>query len=1151
MQIVIGNSNRIAPPAPVRKTIPAAFAMIFLLLCGPSSHAQVLTGEIDGTVHDATGAVIPGATVTITNSDQNLVERTVKTDSAGVFTAPLLTIGGYSISVTAPGFQSYTIKGVQVHVGQPTPAPNIALSAGGVTQSVDVSAAAVETQLDSAASNTLIENDQVTQLPLSSRDYLQLLYIQPGISGGIPGPDDRGNITTNGQVNTQTFSVNGNGTAANAYYVDGADTLKRAGQQPVAFPGVDFIQEINLQRADYGAEFGGAGAAFVSVQTKSGTSNFHGGAFGFFRSQVLNANSYFNKVVTPQIVRGGLRYADFGYYVGGPVLIPGFNHGNQKTFFFFGQEYLREASTFPQTITNLSTLAQRAGTFVHPVCVQYNPTRTACITSTTQINPTSFDSTAQAYLKDIVNKLPSPNQPAGDVQGLTYNATGVNNESQTIIRIDHQFNRKLSAFFRYLDDPFNLVVPDGFQATSMIPGVATSRMTDGSTNWLGHFTYVISPNHILEGGYSQRANWVTSQPTGYLEASNSPDIHIQLPAPSTLGQVPHLNINGSNFAVTGPYDERGPLQQIFLNNTNTLGRHTLTLGVNVELELGGSTAASANAGTFTFSPGTLPAGGATQFEQSFANFLLGQVTTFTQTTTDVAGTNHTNIYEGYAQDDFHATSRFTVTAGMRYSYFAAATTGDLPGHPQIPVQNFDPQTFNPAQAPTLTTTGVVCTASPCAGGKLPNQSYNPTNGIIVGNQNSPFGSDVQTTPNKDFAPRVGFTLDLRGDGKEALRGGVGIYYFSVTGNQAKFATSQDPPNVTNITINNTTFANPSGGTTPATSPGILQALQINPPPSYSEQYSLDFQKQVGSGTVLDVGYYGNHGVHLFNNIDINQVPAGAYATAGVIPVSGTNPPMVTAGNTPDLNGLRPYVGYSAITTEEHIFSSNYNSLQATLRQRIRGGAIITASYTYARALTNSRTPQNSANLIAEYGPDPQMRKDVFNSSFSYPLPFLHAQKGVIGHILGGYQVAGIVSFGSGQYLTATTAASDPGGVGLLVGPATARPDYVSNPNRGAPHAFTKWFNTAAFVNPPAGQFTPGSDGVSNIIGPGYENFDLSAYRNIRLEKNIDFQLRAEAFNAFNHSNFAGISTTTTATNYGDVTSAGPNRTLQVGAKLTF
>jgi hypothetical protein len=1120
-----------------------SLACVVLLLLTPlCTSGQVLTGEIDGTVRDGTGAVVPNATVTITNTDESLVERTVKTNAQGQFTAPLLSSGSYSLAVSAEGFQTYTVSGIRVHVGQPSTVA-VALSAGAVSQAVTVTANEISSQLDTAASSTLIDSQQVTGLSLSSRNYLQLLYIQPGISGGIPGPDDRGNITTSGAVNTQTFSVNGNGTAANGYFVDGADTLKRAGQQPVAFPGVDFIQEINLQRASYGPEFGGDGAAFVSVQTKSAGTDFHGGAFGFFRSQIFNANTYFNNLAG--VPRGGQRYADFGYYLGGPVWIPKFTARQKaKTFFFFGQEYLRSANSVQQTITNLPTAAQRAGNFNVPVCTVYTAGKcTTTVTSISQINPT-----AQEYLLDIIDKLPLPNSPT-DPQGLITQALGTNNETQSLIRIDHQFNNKLSVFFRYLDDPFNLIVPNGFQSTSSIPGVATSRMTDGSTNWLGHVTYVISPNHVLEGGYSTRANWVTAQAIGYLEATNSPDIHVQLPYVSTLGQVPHMTINGANYAVSSFYNERTPLHQIFVNNTNSLGRHTLKVGVNIELMTGGSTAASANAGNFTFAPGTLPAGGATQFDQAFANFLLGAPATFTQANVDADAAYRTNIYEGYVQDDFKASQRLTLIAGVRYTYFASGTSAVLgPGYSKLPVLNFDPQTYNPANAPTLNNVGVICTVAPCAGGKAPNPAYNPLNGIIIGGQNSPFGSTMQATPNKNFAPRFGFTYDVFGNGKSALRGGFGVYYISVTGNQIKFAQAQNYPNILNATISNPSFANPGNGVPQfSASPSVLQALQVHDTAPYSEQYSLDFQQQLKGGGVLDVGYYGNHGVHLYANIDVNQAPAGLYAQNGLI--SGN---VVTAGNTPVLNQIRPYLGYSAITTQASIFTSNYNSLQTSYRQQVHGGGIITASYTWSRALTNARTPQNSANLAAEYGPDPQMRTNVFNASFVYPLPFYKTQKGVVGRIAGGFEVSGIISFGSGQYLTATTSAVDPGGVGLLVGPATGRPDYISNPNAGAAsHTLRQWFNTAAFQLVPTGQYRPGNDGDSNILGPGYENWDLSLFRNILIWKEASFQLRAEAYNVFNHTNFSGVQTTLGTSNYGQVTATGPNRALQFGGKFTF
>lgn len=1123
-----------------RRLAAVVIALLIVGLAGPA-RAQVLTGEIDGVVRDTSGALIPNATIVVRNTGQNLVARTVKTNHEGQFTAPLLSVGTYSLLISAAGFRNETTNGIQVHVGQPANVP-VVLSPGVVTEQVTVNAGTVTTQTDSAGSSTLIESKQMTGLSLSSRNYLQLMYLQPGISSGIPGPDDRGNISTSGQVNVQTFSVNGNGTAANGYFLDGADTLKRAGQQPVAFPGVDFIEEINLQRSNYGAEFGGAGAAFVSVQSKSGTTNFHGGAFGFFRSQVANANTYFNNLAG--VPRGEQRYADFGYDLGGPVWIPGLsNRQHTKTFFFFGQEYLRTENAVQQTITNLPTLQQRAGRFNVPVCTAYTAGKcTATTTSITNINPT-----AQAYLKDIIGKVPAPNNP-NDPQGLITQAAGFNNESQTLIRIDHQFNSKLSVFFRYLDDPFTLVVPDGFQSTSSIPGVATSRMTNGSTNWLGHFTYVIGADHVLEGGFATRSNWVTSHALGYMLSANSPDIRIRLPYQSTIGQVPHITINGSPYVVQSPYIERTPLQQIFINNTNSLGRHTLKLGLNVELMTGGSTTGSANAGTFAFSPGALPAGGATQFDQAFANFLLGAPSNFTQANIDADADYRTNIYEGYVQDDFKASRRLTLTAGVRYTWFASATSSGLgSNYLQLPIQNFDPETYNPALAPTLNNAGVICTAAPCAGGKAPNPNYSPLNGIIIGGKNSPFGDTIQSTPKKNFAPRLGFTYDLSGDGRTVVRGGFGIYDISVTGNQAKFATAQDYPNIQNALISNPSFADPGNGVPRfSASPNVLQALQVRDQQPYSEQYSLDVQHQLSRGTIVDVGYYGNHGVHLYANIDMNQAPAGRYVRDGLIPGN-----VVTVANTPYLNQIRPYLGYSAIPTQSDIFSSNYNSLQASLRKEIGGGGTATASYTWSKAMTNARTPQSSANLAAEYGHASTDRTNVFNASFVYPLPFYRNQQGVLGRLLGGFETSGIVSYGSGEYLTATTTGVDPGGVGLLVGPATGRPDSLSNPNSGAHHTLQQWFNTSAFRLVPAGQYRPGNDGPDNILGPGYGNWDLSLFRNVRLPERVNFQLRAEAYNAFNHTNFSSVQTTLGTSNYGQITGTGSARVLQFGAKVGF
>lgn len=1116
---------------------------VLCILHSSVTFGQNLTGEIDGVVKDSSGAVIADATVTVVQSDQNLTVRTLRSDKQGRFIVPLLPVGRYSLKVELAGFETATVKDLQVHVNEPISVP-LVLSVGAVSQSVTVTANELIPQVDSSVAGTLLDNTQMTQLSLSNRNFLQTLYLQPGISGDIPGPDSRGNVTSAGKVNTQSFSVNGLPVSANGYYLDGQDMLKKAGQQPMVFPGVDFIQEQNLQRGSYGAQFGGPGSATVSIQSKSGATSFHGGAFEFFRSQVLDANGYFNNLVSAPIP--GLRYNDYGYYLGGPVWIPRLSNRNtSKTFFFFGQEYLREEDSTAQHITNVPTAAQRQGKFNVPVCVTYNSAGKCTQTATTI---TKIDPTAQAYLKDIINKVPLPNNPT-DPQGLITYSAGVNNETQTIVRIDHQITSNLSVFFRYLDEPFHVLAPNGFTAPSSVPGVAVSKVTDGSTNWLGHATYVINSSNVLAGGFAIRQGWVTGQAIGLMTKANSPDIQIKLPYDSNLGQVPHIVISGAAYAVKSPSDERDPLTQIFLNETSTIGRHTLNAGFSLEYDQSGGDDSSANAGNFKFAPGTLPAGGATQFDQAFANFLLGNVSTFTQASVDVAVAPHANMYEAYVEDDFHVTQRLTLNTGIRYSYMAEPTPDRVPGlnTPLLHGVNFDPSKYNPANAPAIDSSGLICTTAPCKGGATPNAKYDPMNGVIVGGQNSPFGQKVMSQPELTFAPRFGFAYDVFGNGHTAFRGGYGIYYLQVTSNPYANAVKQDPPNVVTTTISNTSFANPGNGIPVlSAAPNGLLAAQVNTQAPYLQAWSLDVQQQLGNSSRLDIGYYANRAVHVGAIVDINQAPPGLYAQKGII--SGN---IVTAGNTQVLNLIRPYPGYANIGDTEERFKSNYNGLQVSFQRRASHGGVFSVNYTYAKALSNVGTPQNSYDIRSEYGPDGNDRAHVFNANFVYPLPFYKNQAGIVGHSLGGWEITGVVSYGSGQFLTATTSSVDPGGLGLLVGPATGRPDYISNPNSGAPHTIQEWFNTNSFAQVPAGQYRPGNDPVNNIQGPGYENWDLSLFKNFKFERSADMQLRAESFNAFNHTNLAGVNTNLGSSAYGQVTGAGPARVLQLAAKISF
>ncbi|MHB1023308.1 MAG: carboxypeptidase-like regulatory domain-containing protein [Acidobacteriaceae bacterium] len=1108
--------------------------------------AQNLTGEIDGVVRDSSGAVVPNATVTIRNTDKNLLERKVSSDGNGQFTAPLLAIGTYSITVEATGFQTTAVSGVIVHVNQPVSIP-ITLSLGKVTQTINVTASSIAPQTQTAAAGTLIDGTQVRELSLSGRNFEELLSLQPGIAGSTGG---RGIISSGGGTNSANFSVNGQASNQNGYFLDGADILNHGGSQQVGvFPGVDAIQEISLLRNSYGAQYGGEGAAIISMATRSGTSDFHGGAYEFFRSQILNANNYFSNLAG--VPRPGIRYNNFGFELGGPVWIPHLtDKKSARTFFFIAQEYLRSENQTRETLTNIPTAAQRQGMFSAPVCVQY--TGAKCTQSATSIS--QFDPTAQAYLTDVINKTPLPNNP-NDPQGLIASQAGFNNETQTVIRIDHQFNQKLSVFFRYLDDPFHLVVPYGLYQGSGIPGVAISRITDGGTDYLGHATFVMNTHTVMEGGYAYLENWITAQPFGYLASVNSPDINPVLPYVSTIGSVPGLNINGSNYHAAGAYSNPAHNNQVFLNVTSTYGSHTFTFGGNFQSIVVGNNQATTNAGTFTFKPAALPAGStASQFEQAFANFLLGRVASFQQSSVDPAQSNRGRLYETYFQDDYRVTPRLTLNAGIRYTFNQQPVAVQLAGHPFVPLSNFDPALYNPANAPTIGTNGLICTASPCPGGGTPNPNYDPLNGMIIAGKNSPYGSAVNSQPKLNFAPRFGFAWDIWGNGTTALRGGYGIYYAqSRLGNYNSLMQS-NPPFVKNTTITNTSFGAPGNGIPASSSaPLNINATSPNQIIPYVENWSLDVQQQLAKSMVLDIGYYGNRSIHQLATEDINQPLAGEYVQKGIIAGDG-----VTAGNSTLLNQIRPYPGWGPINSLEPIFSANYNALQTFFTKQFADGNLLNLDYTWAKTLTNyqiySTSPQDTHNIAAEYGPAPFNRKHIFSANFVYVVPFFRSQQGITGHVLGGWETSGIVSYTSGGYETARTINVDPGGLGLLAaglqGPST-RPDAVSNPNHGAPHSLHKWFNTAAFAQVPAGQYRPGNAPVGDIVGPGFENWNLSLFKNFHIENSTVMQFRAESFNAFNHTNFTGVANTLGQSNYGQVTGAGEARVIQLALKLHF
>ena len=1126
-----------------------AGACSILLACLVSPvFAQNVSGTISGTVKDTTGAVIPNASVVLTDTQRNAVIRTVRTDSSGYYTAPQLSLGTYAISVEQSGFEKALVDNVVLHVNDALTV-NLTLRVGNPSQTVTVSASAIQVNVENASSSTLINSQQIVSLPLNNRNYEQLVALQPGVSYGGGDQLYIGTSNPSGETNVVAFSINGQRSSQNYWTVDGASNVDGGSNYTLLiYPNVDAIAEFKTLRNTYSAEFGKSASGQINVVTKSGTNQFHGSAYEFLRNDAFAANSVLNH--TNHLPRAPLRYNNFGYSLGGPVWIPKVYNGQNKTFFFFSQEFRRVITYGSNILTGDPTASMRQGIFPADVCVQQNGSGTACAQVVKAGTPVPIDPTAQAYLKDIYDKIPLPNYAADTTgTGLVANLRNTFNETQEIARVDQVFSGRLQGFFRFVNDAIPTIEPNGlFTGASGFPGVNTTSTNSPGRNYLGHATWSITPSFLLDGGYAYSTGAILSDPTGLMATTNSPDIKPALPFTSTLPRVPAIlftNSVGAGLTTFGPYRDYNRDHQVFANISRILGQHSLRSGVAYHHYEKNENSAQSNAGSFTFTNTAAPKGTAA-FYQAFAYFLTGKYAAYSQTSEDITPDLTYNQFEVYLQDDWKATPRLTLNLGVRYFWFQQPIdqNGEL--------TTFDPTTYVAANAPTIDNTGSICTKAPCAGGGSPNPNYNTLNGISIGGKNSKYGARVAPTATLNFAPRIGFAYDLYGNGKASLRGGYGIAFDTSLVGDIEQNIFANPPFVNSVNINNASLGNPLSGTISVSSlPIALHATQYQPNSPYTQQFSLDLQQQVVANFIVDIGYVGALSRHLLGEADLNQPLPGAYLTTGLFP-SGT----VTRTNTALLNGIRPYKGYSAINAIEPWFSANYHSLQASLQKRFTDGSLIDFNYTYSKALTNNQTDRSTAvqniyNINGEYGPAQYDRRNVFTADFVYNLPFFRDQSGLKGHLLGGWGFAGLVLANSGLPFTVTTSA-DPGGIGLLTSAsaAGARPNQVGNPNSGAPHTRAQWFNKAAFSDGvPNGQV--GNEPRGAVRGPGYQRWDLSLLRTFTIYEALNLQFRGETFNTFNHTNFDAVGISDTSGTYGQITGYRDKRIIQLGLKLIF
>jgi hypothetical protein len=720
-------------------------ALLSIFLISVPAVAQEVTGNILGHITDPSDSAVSGATVRVTNTQQGATLRTLKTDASGNYAATFLPVGVYSVTVEAAGFSKVTRTGIEITANQKYTS-DFKLEVGQVTQEVTVQSETSQVELQDAQQSSLISGTQVRELSLNNRNFTQLVVLQPGVVSNLSDSTYIGATNPTGGNNIAGVSVNGTRQSQNNWTLDGADILDRGANITLQqYPSIDAIEEIKIVRSAYSAENGRAGGGQVSVITKSGTNQLHGSAYEFFRNDALNANNFFNNAAG--IARPPLRYNDFGYTVGGPVILPRVYHGKDKTFFFFSEEF-RRVINYNGANVQIPTQAEQQGIFPNPVCVAFSADGANCTETATTIS--NINPVAQSYIKDIFSKVPAPQSG----NNLFSPIRGIFNARQEMVRIDHNVGQKLTLSWRFLHDSIPTTEPSGYSTNIFTPGVATTQTNSPGWSSVIRATSTLSPTMINEIAWAWSHGGIFSSPVGLAARANSPDINPALPYAANPERIPGLTFTGglTSIASFGPYNNFSYNHSIFDNLTKTIGRHTLKAGAVMYIYRKNENQIAdgiglPSAGSFTFANTPRPDANVT-LEQAWANFLLGNVSNFIQASQDLTADFRSKGSEAYVQDDFRMRSNLTFNFGVRYSNFRQPVD-----HNRL-LTNFDAALFDSAKAFQI---------NPATGNRIAGTG-DPFNGIIQGGVNSPFGAPVARQNNRDFAPRFGFSWDPFGKG---------------------------------------------------------------------------------------------------------------------------------------------------------------------------------------------------------------------------------------------------------------------------------------------------------------------------------------------------------------------------------------------------